>query len=481
MKKKVDILVGICSCTQARDRRDGVRRTWLRQREAGIECVFFLGGDNSLTDKDEEDTVRLDAPDGYNELPAKVFSFFRHALENYEFDWLFKCDDDTYLDLHRLAGLCDPDYDLVGDAMINTRRAPSGGAGYLLKRSIVERLVALPGKPYSGAEDLIVGRLVDKLGGRFLFSPRLHASYSCYPVGDNEAISAHWCSPDTMEAIHTFRYKDPETIYDGSHSHWEDELLFYACGIFRRRNSYCFGRWNLTENGTLELLWQSWASEQLLMRDDMYVGSKTILRPREGNQTLAELRGCAREGSSLPGEAAPLRIHLDCGERRLPGWLNLDAPHYDKALPLLWKDGEVDAYFLEHGLEQLTAASCCLFFREVWRTLRPGGILRIAFIDIRLFAAGQTPALVQFLKCTRSQAAVAAGAVETLLQTQGHLSLWTLDIVILLLKEIGFTVTVTEPGASAHDFLQGLERQKSPDENPFGLLGTTCIEAQKPL
>ncbi len=59
--------------------------------------------EHGKTGWEEEDTVGLDAPDGYNELPAKVKSFFRYALENYEFEWLFKCDDDTYLELSRLT------------------------------------------------------------------------------------------------------------------------------------------------------------------------------------------------------------------------------------------------------------------------------------------------------------------------------------------------------------------------------------------
>lgn len=481
MKKKVHILVGICSCGKAKDRRESVRRTWLSCPRPGIECVFFIGGKGPLPDDERESTVLLDAPDGYNELPAKVFAFFRHALDHYDFDWLFKCDDDTYLDLSRLPELIDEDYDLIGDWMVDSRRAPSGGAGYLVKRSMVERIVAMHGLPYSGAEDLIVGRLVDKLGGSMISTPRLHMAHSFYPDAHNRVVTAHWCNPSIMDAIHTLRYQEPDTFYEGTHPIWKDELMFYACGIFRRKRTCCFGRWLLADNGTLELRWQIWPPEQLLLRDEAYVGSKTILRLKEGYPSLADLVRRQQERSSLPkaGPGVPMRIHLDCGNRRLAGWLNLDAPHYDKTRPLPWENEEVDAYFLERGMEQLTAAACCSFFKEVRRTLKPGGMLRLAFIDIRAFAKGQTPALLQFLKRNR-RTEHTAGAIETLLQTPGHRTLWTTDTLTVLLEDLGFSVTAASPGVSSHDYLQGLERAHDRDENPFDLLGMACVEAQKP-
>ncbi|KAA3146119.1 MULTISPECIES: hypothetical protein, partial [unclassified Akkermansia] len=96
MKKQVKILVGICSCQRMKEKRDAVRETWLEHPADGIECVFFVGGKEGL-EEERGDTVVLDTADGYDELPGKVKSFFRYALENYDFEWLFKCDDDTYV------------------------------------------------------------------------------------------------------------------------------------------------------------------------------------------------------------------------------------------------------------------------------------------------------------------------------------------------------------------------------------------------
>ena len=52
------------------DKRKAVRSTWLAHPAQNVECMFFVGG-NRVPEGEEEDTVGLDAPDGYNELPRK--------------------------------------------------------------------------------------------------------------------------------------------------------------------------------------------------------------------------------------------------------------------------------------------------------------------------------------------------------------------------------------------------------------------------
>ena len=63
-------------------------------------------------------------------------SFFVYALENYDFEWLFKFDDDTYVDLGRLESLVDDEYDLIGDALVSMRNSPSGD---VYKRQVLRR------------------------------------------------------------------------------------------------------------------------------------------------------------------------------------------------------------------------------------------------------------------------------------------------------------------------------------------------------
>ena len=208
MKKKTHILVGICSGQNQTARRAAVRDTWLRRPQNGVDCLFFVGGEQPPAGE-ENDTVALPARDDYGHLPEKVLAFFRYALEHYDFDWLFKCDDDTYVCLDRLPSLGDPAYGLIGDEMLGFRDAPSGGAGYMLTRSMVGKIAAVSGIPAEGAEDLIFGRLALHLGANPCVTDRLCRFATPYPLPGNEQVTVHWCTPDMLRHIDSRSHHKP--------------------------------------------------------------------------------------------------------------------------------------------------------------------------------------------------------------------------------------------------------------------------------
>lgn len=295
-KKRFRILVGVCSCVPAKERREAVRETWMKDGAEGVECLFFLGG--AEPPAGEPDVVRLNAEDDYAHLPEKVFAFFRWALENRDFDFLFKCDDDTLLDLDRLAALPDPEYDLLGDESVTHRGAPSGGAGYLLSRATVEKLVAARERfPRTGAEDVIVGEAVRALGGKMKADARLRFGNSPFPLAENDLVSAHWCSPEMLRAAHFFRTANAEeaTELHGKHDCWEDDLLFFGNGLFRRVGSGCAGKFEFDGNA-LTLRWFSWAPENLVKCGKLFAGTRLFLSPK------AEREAALHE---LPRNAAP--------------------------------------------------------------------------------------------------------------------------------------------------------------------------------
>lgn len=261
-KKKVRILVGICSCTSAAPRRAACRETWLSHPQPGIECRFFLGRREPLPN--EPDVVNLWVDDGYSHLPAKGLAFYKWALENYDFDWLFKCDDDTYLALDRLASLCDSRYDLIGDLSVENRKAPSGGAGYFMSRRLVGLFVQNADKiPATGAEDLIFGELAVRLGVPMLATPRLVMCNSPAPNKENDLVSCHWCSPDRLRDIELLFHARPCCRAAASHPYWKDDILFYPNGRFMRCGSGCMGRYFLSPRHGLILRWDRWPQDEL--------------------------------------------------------------------------------------------------------------------------------------------------------------------------------------------------------------------------
>lgn len=284
-KKKVNILVGICSCNNAHHRRVACRETWLSHPQSGIECRFFLGRREPLPN--EPDVVNLWVDDGYYHLPAKGLAFYKWALENYDFDWLFKCDDDTYLALDRLESLCDTRYDLIGDPCVDSRKAPSGGAGYFMSRRLVELFVQNADKiPAIGAEDLLFGEWAVRLGVPMLATPRLVMNNSPAPNRENDLVSCHWCSPDRLRDIEQMFYAEPMAIIPGTHPHWQDDVLFYANGRFMRKSSGCMGWYSLCPNRELILHWDRWPVDYLRWNGSSYRNDYLSLTPANGNLSV---------------------------------------------------------------------------------------------------------------------------------------------------------------------------------------------------
>src|ERR1044072_3314336 len=96
------IVIGICSCHLNSALQCAVRQTWLRRLPENMKPLFFVGVGKSAT---QPDVVQLPVDDAYEALPAKVHAFFQHTLQSHAFEYLFKCDDDTYLVPQRLMSL----------------------------------------------------------------------------------------------------------------------------------------------------------------------------------------------------------------------------------------------------------------------------------------------------------------------------------------------------------------------------------------
>lgn len=275
------ILVGICSARKYADKRQAVRDTWMSRPMPGIECVFFVGqGNDALSD--EPDTLVVDADDGYEALPEKVLGFFSEALKRHEFDWLFKCDDDTYLALDRLGELVDGKHDFVGNEFLAQRGSPSGGAGYLLSRELVERLVKDEDLALRGAEDVIIGQAAMSYGAVAHSTTRLCWNRERYPQPKNDVITSHWCSPERLDAIHQFLHGTPEREFQVFHRHWNDHLALYGNGFFSRLRSGCGGRWREDDHGHLILEWFKWPSERVKKSGRGYRNDEMYLHPLRG-------------------------------------------------------------------------------------------------------------------------------------------------------------------------------------------------------
>ena len=159
--------------------------------------------------------------------------------------------------------------------------------------------------------------------------------------------------------------------------------------------------------------------------------------------------------------AACDRIHYACGRRVLDGWLNVDA--FDDSYPggrddldtlagrihrmnltsrHPFADNAFQWAYSEDFLEHVTQADSIIFLSEAYRTLRPGGVLRIS-----------TPSLPGVLR-RHHRASDYAGAVacrDEAYTMWHHLHFYAFESLELVARHIGFSkVTRCEYGKGEH-------------------------------
>jgi predicted SAM-dependent methyltransferase len=160
----------------------------------------------------------------------------------------------------------------------------------------------------------------------------------------------------------------------------------------------------------------------------------------------------------LASTPAP-KLHLGCGPRVEPGWLNADKFHrradiYLNAYrPLPFADGTFAIVFAEHLIEHLRIDKVRGFLGEVHRVLRPGGLFRVSCPDLGLFvakyAAGDRAFFAPILEHFEGKRAKTNDARYWVVRTLGgalmsrayfHHHRWMYDFATLrgCLEEVGF-------------------------------------------
>lgn len=93
-----------------------------------------------------------------------------------------------------------------------------------------------------------------------------------------------------------------------------------------------------------------------------------------------------RATEQLRNRRGPHKLHFGCGNVRLEGWINVDLRDnagivdvcWDVTQPFPVQDGSCSHIYHEHLLEHLNPDDGERFLRDCWRSLAPGGVMRIA-------------------------------------------------------------------------------------------------------
>ena len=137
------LLIAVIASTEPLYQRlidDGLRRTWATNVE-DVEIVYYYGG--NPTTIVEDDSVYLTVPEGVENIGRKTIEFFRFALEKKTFDWLFRTNCSSYIDVPNLKKfLFDKPRENFFSSSIGlfAGRPFASGSGYVLSPDLVQKV-----------------------------------------------------------------------------------------------------------------------------------------------------------------------------------------------------------------------------------------------------------------------------------------------------------------------------------------------------
>jgi hypothetical protein len=198
------IVIGALNAKQHSDRLARCRETWAKDAyEAGIDVVFLYGTDSEMPARRVGDSLCFPVPNDYAALPRRTRAFCEWALAQPGWEYLFKCDSDTYVSIPRLAA-----YELAGRDYIGAEWKlgvgyGSGGAGYFLSRRAAG-VVAARLTQRTGAEDLLVGQVLREAGIPLSIESRFvpWGSMEHRPARSNNLITVHGVGAEVFFAAH---------------------------------------------------------------------------------------------------------------------------------------------------------------------------------------------------------------------------------------------------------------------------------------
>ncbi|MEI7911503.1 MAG: hypothetical protein WCK77_17860 [Verrucomicrobiota bacterium] len=311
------ILIAICSCHGNTRQRQAVRKSWFPQAVPGIKASFVVGQGGS--GEVEQDTIQVDAADEPGQNAMKIKAYFRHALEKEDFEWLFLCEDDTYVAVDRLAGLTDGKADMVITA---AKLQGGGGAGCLLARGTVAAIAGDESCNPPGTGISAIIRMASAAGAVAKCSQHLSPKISEVPQWENDQVSCHPVPDRMMEVIHAMRTTAPLALVEAEHPIWRDHVLLHPEGLFRRKSNQDTGRWFWDgERKHLTLAWFTYPPETFEIGEEgkaralpkeLEAVSYPELESRPEHAKVVFARAIERSGNQLV-----IPIHLWAGGRSI--------------------------------------------------------------------------------------------------------------------------------------------------------------------
>ena len=214
------ILTTILTCSSTQERADACLDTWIQDIKTPHDYIFY-GDKTQSQSMDRAWNCTPDDGECRSRLPEKTYKMLVKSLD-YEWDFLFKCDDDTYLNFNQLVEFLQ-DYNAsddlyIGKQLINPFPYAQGGAGYILTRTAVQKCLKSLKYIYGdksknkNAEDYSVGlalrdQKIDLINTDLLSTPhpqkaKQDQAVCVDAINKSNKITTHYVNSDTMKTIY---------------------------------------------------------------------------------------------------------------------------------------------------------------------------------------------------------------------------------------------------------------------------------------
>lgn len=216
--------------------RDAIRNTWLKRVPDFVDFQFYTGG---VTD--EEDVICLNCGDTYEDCAQKQYKIIQDCKSH---DYLFQCDDDTFVVVERLLVSGYREFDYYGYYMKGDHGVfAHGGAGFFLSKHAMS-FCKQPkeGDTYS---DRYVGHAMRKAGivlernsffnpGKYVGAEGEEEGFAnLLPTIYNQYVTSHYMTPELMEEAYQHFYGDGRKIKNVYHMPVLEAVFFESRGKWR--------------------------------------------------------------------------------------------------------------------------------------------------------------------------------------------------------------------------------------------------------
>lgn len=215
------LLIIILSSANNHERRDAQLKTWIKDLK-NIPYYFLIG--NSSDTQIKSNFIFVNVKD--NDLPNKLYEAYKFCLKNIDFDYIFTCDDDTYVVVDRLLTSGYENHDFMGTLYRyeeGDRKGlthAEGGAGFFIGRSALQKMFSINASDLlktSFASDTFISDLATESGISLTHHNDFNQGWSMekrpgeIPRPNNSAITSHYMN--RKQFFETYKSFHPANIF----------------------------------------------------------------------------------------------------------------------------------------------------------------------------------------------------------------------------------------------------------------------------